>query len=154
MPTVASPDAPLTRPSTDPADYQFVHQIRTRFAETDAMGIIHHGAYLPLSRRGPRGHAPPCRSSLRRSARPAPTSRCSRSTSAYRRPLYFDETVDIGVVVGDLTRTTFQMGYLLQVDGEIRSTAVSVHGAVTPDGKPGRMPAWLAGVIDPATPSR
>ena len=34
-------------PSTDPADYAFVHSIRTRFAETDAMGIIHHGAYLP-----------------------------------------------------------------------------------------------------------
>ena len=34
-------------PSTDPGDYQFVHQVRTRFAETDAMGVIHHGAYAP-----------------------------------------------------------------------------------------------------------
>ena len=72
----------------------------------------------------------------------------------YRRPLYFDETVDISVAVGDLTRTTFQVGYLLQVGGETRSTAVSVHGAVSADGKPKRMPAWLAGVIDPATSSR
>ena len=35
------------QPSRDPGDYTFVHRLRTRFAETDAMGIIHHAAYLP-----------------------------------------------------------------------------------------------------------
>ena len=34
-------------PSRHPGDYPFVHRIRTRFAETDAMGIVHHAAYLP-----------------------------------------------------------------------------------------------------------
>src|SRR5271167_3930202 len=34
-------------PTLDPADYSFTHRLRTRFAETDAMGIIHHAAYLP-----------------------------------------------------------------------------------------------------------
>ena len=34
------------QPSRDPADYDFAHRLRTRFAETDAMGIIHHAAYL------------------------------------------------------------------------------------------------------------
>src|ERR1700733_9253812 len=34
-------------PSRDPADYAFVHRLRTRFAETDAMGVIHHASYLP-----------------------------------------------------------------------------------------------------------
>ena len=34
-------------PTRDPADYSFTHRLRTRFAETDAMGIIHHAAYLP-----------------------------------------------------------------------------------------------------------
>jgi acyl-CoA thioester hydrolase len=33
-------------PSTNFNDYQFTHQLRTRFAETDAMGIIHHASYL------------------------------------------------------------------------------------------------------------
>ena len=31
-------------PSTSPADYEFCHQVRVRFAETDAMGIVHHSA--------------------------------------------------------------------------------------------------------------
>ncbi len=34
-------------PSRDPADYAFTHRLRTRFAETDAMGVVHHAAYLP-----------------------------------------------------------------------------------------------------------
>ena len=34
-------------PTRDQGDYPFAHRIRTRFAETDAMGIVHHAAYLP-----------------------------------------------------------------------------------------------------------
>ena len=34
-------------PSLDAATYPFHHRIRVRFAETDAMGIVHHAAYLP-----------------------------------------------------------------------------------------------------------
>jgi acyl-CoA thioester hydrolase len=141
-------------PSTDSTDYRFAHQVRTRFAETDAMGIIHHSAYVP--------YLEEARAALlRHIGRPYDGVRVTGINFSvlelyvrYRRPLYFDETVDISVAVGDLTRTTFQVGYLLQVGGETRSTAVSVHGAVSADGKPKRMPAWLAGVIDPATSSR
>ena len=39
-------------PSTDPADYPFRHRIRVRFAETDAMQIVHHGRYLPYLEEG------------------------------------------------------------------------------------------------------
>ncbi len=35
------------KPSRDRADYTFTHRLHTRFAETDAMGIVHHAAYLP-----------------------------------------------------------------------------------------------------------
>ena len=34
-------------PTATRRDYSFTHRLRTRFAETDAMGIIHHAAYLP-----------------------------------------------------------------------------------------------------------
>ena len=35
-------------PSTDPQDYEFRHELRVRFAETDARGIVHHSRYLPM----------------------------------------------------------------------------------------------------------
>ncbi len=65
----------------------------------------------------------------------------------YRRPLYFDDVVDVYVAAADLTRTTFQVGYLLEVEGQTRATAVTVHGAVGAGGRPARMPSWLTGVV-------
>ena len=135
-------------PSTDPADYRFVHRVRPRFAETDAMGVIHHGAYAP--------YLEEARVALLHDAgRPYDEVRKSGIDFVvlelfvrYRRPLYFDDPVDIHVVPAHLTRTTFQIGYLLEVAGQTRSTAVTVHGAVDPDGRPVRMPAWLAATVD------
>jgi acyl-CoA thioester hydrolase len=131
-------------PSTDPGDYQFVHQVRTRFAETDAMGVIHHGAYAPLLEEA--------RVAMLRHAGHSYDELHGAGTDLvvlelyirYRRPLRFDEVVDIWVTVGALTPATFQMAYLLEVEGETRSTAVSVHGAVSSGGRPSRLPKWLA----------
>ena len=62
----------------------------------------------------------------------------------YRGPLRFDDLVDLHLQLGALTRATFQIGYLLTVAGAPRATAVTVHGCVTPAGRPARLPAWLA----------
>jgi acyl-CoA thioester hydrolase len=138
-------------PSTDPASYPFVHRIRTRFAETDAMGVVHHGSYAP--------YLEEARAALLRHAGfPYDQVRSQGIDFAvlelyvrYRQPLYFDEEVDVCVMTGKLTRTTFQVGYLLSVGGEARATAVTVHGAVGGDGRPARMPRWLDQVI-PSVP--
>ncbi len=129
-------------PSLDPSDYGFVHRIRTRFAETDAMGVIHHSAYA--------AYLEEARAMLlRQGGHPYDQVRAAGIDFAvlelfvrYRRPLRFDEVVDIHVRVGHLTRTTFQVAYLLQVAEEPRSTAVTVHGAVDGDGKAVRMPTF------------
>jgi acyl-CoA thioester hydrolase len=34
-------------PPRDAARYEFGHRLRVRFAETDAMSVVHHAAYLP-----------------------------------------------------------------------------------------------------------
>ena len=41
----------------------------------------------------------------------------------------------------------FQIAYLLTVDGATAATAVTVHGCVDPDGRPMRMPAWIAAEV-------
>ena len=114
------------------------------------MGIIHHSAYIP--------YLEEARAALLRHAdHPYDVVRTSGIDFAvlevfvrYRRPLRFDELVDVNVAVGHLTRTTFQVGYLLQVADETRCTAVTVHGAVDSEGKAVRMPPWLADVVDAA----
>ena len=62
----------------------------------------------------------------------------------YRQPLRFDDVVDVHLTLAKVTRATFQMAYLLTVDDRTAATAVTVHGAVTTDGRPTRLPGWLA----------
>jgi acyl-CoA thioester hydrolase len=137
------------QPPLDPSAYGYTHSLRTRFAETDAMGIIHHGSYP--------AYLEEARAALLRDAghpyeevRSGPEGidfAVLELYVRYRRPLRFDDEVHIHVLVDDLTRTTFQVGYLLEVDVEARATAVTVHGAVGPTGRPSRMPAFLAGLV-------
>jgi acyl-CoA thioester hydrolase len=134
-------------PSRDPADYAFVHRLRTRFAETDAMGVIHHAAYLAYleetrveylrSIEHPYGAV---RSGKGDDSRDFPVLEVS---VRYRKPLRFDEEVDVALVIGAVTGTTFQIAYLVSVAGEVRATAVTVHGCVDRTGRPARLPAWV-----------
>jgi len=136
-------------PSLDPSAYSYTHRLRTRFAETDAMGIIHHGAY-PAYLEEARA------AMLRDAGYPYETVRSGPEGVDFavlelyvrhRRPLRFDDEVRIHVVVDGLKKTTFQVGYLLEVEGEVRATAVTVHGAVDPTGRPSRMPAFLTDLV-------
>ena len=130
-------------PSLDPAAYGYVHQLRVRFAETDAMGIVHHSRYLPMLEEARVAY-------LRHIGHPYSEIRAEgidmnvlEAWCRYRRPLRFDDVVDVHVAVATVERASFQMSYLLTVDGEERVTGVTAHGCVTPEGRPTRLPTWL-----------
>jgi acyl-CoA thioester hydrolase len=133
-----------TTPSLDPGDYPFSHAIRVRFAETDAMGIVHHSRYLPYLEEARVAY-------LRHIGHPYDELRAEgidmvvlEAFVQYRSPLRFDEVVDVDLVLASSGRTTFQMAYLLRVTGEVRATAVTAHGSITTaDGRATRSPAWL-----------
>lgn len=130
-------------PPTDPAAYPFHHSIRVRFAETDAMGIVHHSRYLPYFEEARVAY-------LRELGHPYTELREQGVDTAvleayvqYLQPLHFDEVVTVHLLFGHGTRTTFQIAYLLTVDSQVRATGVTVHGCVTADGRPTRLPAWM-----------
>ena len=136
-------------PSTDPASYEFVHQARVRFAETDAMGIVHHSRYLPIMEEARVAF-------LRHVGHPYQSIRDEGIEMnvlevwiKYRLPLLFDDIVDVHTTVASVERASFQMGYLLTVDGETRATGVTAHGCVTPTGRPTRLPAWMQELGNP-----
>lgn len=141
-------------PPLDPTGYPFVHRIRVRFAETDAMGIVHHSRYLPYLEEARVEY-------LRHLGHPYHELRAGgpdrdgvdregidmvvlEAFVRYRSPLRFDDLVDVHVGLGTANRTTFQMMYLLTVDDDVRATAVTAHGSITSaDGRPTRSPMWL-----------
>jgi len=134
-------------PSRDPGDYPFAHRITTRFAETDAMGIIHHAAYLPYLEEARVAY-------LRQLGHPYDEVRRQGFNFAvlevvvqYRRPLEFDELLDVRLRAGAVSRATFQLAYLLTVGRDVRATAVTVHGCVDAEGKATRLPAWVGEIF-------
>jgi acyl-CoA thioester hydrolase len=134
-------------PSLDATDYPFTRRIRVRFAETDAMGIVHHSRYLPYFEETRVEY-------LRHLGHPYAEMRAEGVDYAvlecfvqYRQPLRFDEELDVHLSLASATRTSFQMAYLLTVNGEVRATAVTVHGCVTTDGRPTRLPRWLVDLV-------
>jgi acyl-CoA thioester hydrolase len=133
-------------PSTDPAAYPFRHRIRVRFAETDAMAIVHHSRYLPYLEEARVAY-------LRHIDHPYTEWIAEGTESAvleayvrYIRPLRFDDEIDVHVALADVTRTTFQMAYLVARGDEACATGVTAHGVINAAGRPTRLPQWLVGL--------
>jgi acyl-CoA thioester hydrolase len=132
-------------PSLDPSEYRYVHTVRVRFAETDAMGVVHHAAYLPYLEEARVAY-------LRSVGRPYAEIRAGGTDIAvieahvrYRRPLRFDDVVDVHVRLGSPTRSSFQIAYLLTANDEAAATAVTVHACLdATNGRPRRLDPWLA----------
>jgi acyl-CoA thioester hydrolase len=130
-------------PPGDPGAYPFTHRLRARFCETDAMGVVHHASYLAYLEESRVEY-------LRALGRPYNRLRADgvefpvvEAALQYRRPLRFDDVVDVSVLIGSAGGATFQMDYLVRCDGETKATGVTVHGVVDGQGRPTRVPGWL-----------
>ena len=135
---------------TDATSYAFAHDIRVRFAETDAMGVAHHSSYiawLEVARV----------EFLRSLGTPYPEIRAQGVDLAvlelfmnYRVSARFDDLVTVHTRVSKLRGATFQMDYLLRAQDQISALGTTVHGVLDPEGRATRMPAWLREILEGA----
>ncbi len=135
-------------PSTSPTDYDFTHDIRVRFVETDAMGIVHHSNYLHYFEETRVAYLREIGHPFTEWREAGLESPVLESFVQYRKPLEFDDLMTVHLHLAEVTRATFQMAYLITVAGpdgvaQVRATGVTVHGCVTTQGRPTRLPAWL-----------
>ena len=142
------PDTVLTvraasEPSLDPADYTFAHQIRVRFSETDAMGIVHHSRYLPYLEETRVEYMRSIGQSYANSRETLGDSAVLEATVKYRQPLKFDEVMNVHLVLAATTGATFTINYLITVGEHVVSTASTQHAYVNAQGRPQRLPAWI-----------
>lgn len=136
------------QPSTDVGAYRFCHRVRARFADTDAMGVVNHAAYLPYLEEARVEY-------LRSVGHPYGTMReegfelpVVELAARFLRPVLFDELVDVHLVLTSARAATFEIGYLLTVEDEPRATAVSLHAVTGTDGRPRRCPPWLLALAE------
>ena len=148
-------------PSLDAGTYVFSHVLRVRFAETDAMGIVHHGRYLPYLEearveylraighpysaiRADGAEGEPASESLVSSRRDFAVLECRLR---YRSPLRFDDVVTVHLRPVARTGATFTIDYLLTVGGRVTTTARTVHAFVDQQGRPHRLPNWIKDLV-------
>ena len=131
-------------PSTNSADYVFRHDIRVRFVETDAMGIVHHSNYLAYFEESRVAYLAAIGHPFTEWRAEGLESPVLESFVQYRDPLRFDDLMTVHLQLAEVTRATFQMAYLITVDGTRCATGVTVHGCTNATtGRPTRLPAWL-----------
>ena len=130
-------------PSTDPSEYEFAHDIRVRFVETDAMAIVHHSNYLAYFEETRVAFLADIGHPFTEWRGAGLESPVLESFVQYRQPCRFDEVLTVHIALAAATRATFQMSYLVEVDGAARTTGVTVHGCTTLAGRPTRLPSWL-----------
>lgn len=135
-------------PSTSPSDYGFSNQIRVRFVETDAMGIVHHSNYLHYFEESRVAFLAAIGHPFTEWRDAGLESPVLESFVTYTQPLRFDDVCDVHLTLGHVTRATFQMGYLVtRPNGDgghtVCATGVTVHGCTTTAGRPTRLPTWL-----------
>jgi acyl-CoA thioester hydrolase len=131
---------------TTSAEYPFSLELRARFYETDAMGVVHHASYL--------GYLENARVEYLRSlGRPYDAIRADGVDFvvvgvelAYRRPLRFDDLFRVHAGLAHVRRSTFAMEYLLERDGETLLTGFTRHAVLdAATGRPVRVPDWIVG---------
>ena len=131
-------------PSTSPADYDFTHQIRVRFVETDAMSIVHHSNYLAYFEETRVAFLARVGHPFTEWREAGLESPVLESFVTYRQPLRFDDVITVHLALADVTRATFQMAYLITAGDTAHSTGVTVHGCImAATGRPTRLPPWL-----------
>ncbi len=136
-------------PPLDPAAYAFTHRVRVRFAETDAMGVVHHAAFLPYLESARvewlRAHGRP----YTRVRQDGLDLAVVEIAVRYLRPLRFDDEADVHLRPGRAGPAVFAVQYLVRHGTAVVATAVTRHAVLgADDGRPRRLPAWLRGLIE------
>jgi acyl-CoA thioester hydrolase len=130
------------------ASLPFTTEVRVRFAETDAQGIVNNAAYLVWFEVARVEY-------LERFAGGYPAFRArglealvTEAHVRYGAPARFDDRLAIRVRCGDVRGARFRFDYLVERDGDRVADGWTAHACVDAHThRPTRVPAWLTEAI-------
>lgn len=120
--------------------------LRVRFAETDAMGVAHHAAYLPWLESARVEY-------LRALGHPYRELRDRDGLEfavvgidlRYHAPLRFDDEFTVGCTLAERGRATFSLAYRVELGTLLVLGGRTRHAVLDrATGTPRRLPQWLA----------
>ena len=120
--------------------------LRVRFAETDAMGVAHHAAYLPWLESARVEY-------LRALGHPYRELRDVEGIEfavvaidlRYHAPLRFDDEFPVSCALAERARATFSLAYRVERGPSLILSGRTRHAVLDREtGGPKRLPAWLS----------
>lgn len=133
---------------------EFVTDIRVRYAETDAMGIVHHAAYVVWIELGRTDLLRALGSGYTEWERRGVHMTVSGLEMSYRAPCHFDDLVRVRTRILEAGRRRVVFGYDLERDGVRLAGGRSIHLVTGPGGRAGTLPPDLLELLLSAGPAR
>ena len=122
-------------------------QIRVRYAETDAMGYLHHAQYFIYFEEG---RTELLRRNGLRYRDMEQRGLCyvvARLECNFRAPAHYDDLLTVTTTTEKLTRVRVEHGYRLARDGQLLAEAKSTLVLVGRDGRPTLLPDDLYDIL-------
>jgi len=110
-------------------------QLRVRYVETDAMGIVHHASYVPWLELGRTELLRGLGQSYREWERAGVHLTVGEVHLKYRAPAYFDDLVTVRTQVTEAGRRRVGFAYRVERDGVLLAEASTVHLATGASGR-------------------
>ena len=130
------------------SDFRFGTDVRVRFAETDAQGVVHNSVYLVWFEVARIAYLEEFAGGYPALQQSGLESLVLESHVRYRIPARFDERLRINTRVGELRGARFRFDYEVTRDGEVIADGWTSHACVDAQTlRPTRIPAVLADAI-------
>jgi acyl-CoA thioester hydrolase len=128
--------------------YRFATDLRVRFSETDAQGVVHNAVYLVWFEIGRIAYLAQFRGGYRGLVEEGIDATTVEAFVNYRDGARFDDALRIHVRASELRGARFRFDYVIERTSEPRRTVAegwTKHACIDARTlRPTRMPAWLA----------
>lgn len=128
--------------------FRFATDIRVRFAETDAQGVVHNSNYLVWFELARIAYLEEHAGGYQSIRDQGIESLVLESHVRYRQPAHFDDRLRIHARVGELRGARFRFEYEIARDGDVIADGWTCHACVDARTlRPMRVPRQLADAI-------
>lgn len=123
---------------------EHVHRIRVRYAETDRMGVAHHGSYAAWFEEARTEWLRARGRTYRDMEDHGFLLQVVELVVRYKRPVTYDDEIDVTTRVGEVTHATVTLEYEVHTTGgKLVATGATRLACVTKLGRPQRLPPEL-----------
>lgn len=122
-------------------------QVTVRYAETDMMGVVYHGSYLPWFEVGRTALLKGMGLAYRQLEEEGYRLPVLEVSARYLRPAVYDDTITIVTRLPDKPLLRIRLEYEVRRGEELLATGYTVHAFIDRTGKPVRPPASAVAVF-------